>query len=101
MIRVFANGPGGLGSVPGRVIHKTQNMVLDTSIRMCVCVCVYIYIYIYICIYIYIYIYIYTHTHTIGWGCTIYQLHLCRGVRPPPTMSVLDITLNNLIIRFQ
>ena len=20
----------------------------------------------------------------VGWGCRIYQLHLCRGVRPPP-----------------
>ena len=24
----------------------------------------------------------------------IHPLHLCRGVRHPPTMSVLDITLN-------
>ena len=31
-IRVFANGPGDLGSVPGRVIPKTQKMVLDTSL---------------------------------------------------------------------
>ena len=31
------------------------------------------------------YIYIHTHTHThcpVGWGCSIHQLHLCRGVRP-------------------
>ena len=28
-IRVFANGPGDLGSIPGRVIPKTQKMVLD------------------------------------------------------------------------
>ena len=20
----------------------------------------------------------------VGWGCRIHQLHLCRGVRPPP-----------------
>ena len=32
MVRVFANGPGDLGSVPGRVISKTQKMVLDPSL---------------------------------------------------------------------
>ena len=53
----------------------------------------YIYIYIYN---IYIYIYIYC---LVGWGCRIYQLHLCRGVRPP--MSVLDMILNNRMVRFQ
>ena len=30
--RVFANGPGDLGSVPGRVIPKTSKIVLDTSL---------------------------------------------------------------------
>ena len=34
-------------------------------------------------------------------GCRIYRLHLCGEVRPPPTMSVLDMTLNNLMVRFQ
>ena len=29
---VFANGPGDLGSIPGRVIPKTQKMVLDASL---------------------------------------------------------------------
>ena len=29
--RVFTNGPGDLGSIPGRVIPKTLKMVLDTS----------------------------------------------------------------------
>ena len=29
--RVFANGPGDLGSIPGYVIPKTLKMVLDTS----------------------------------------------------------------------
>ena len=29
---MFANGPGDLGSIPGRVIPKTLNMVLDTSL---------------------------------------------------------------------
>ena len=29
--RVFANGPGDLGSIPGRVIPKTLKMALDTS----------------------------------------------------------------------
>ena len=32
MSRVFANGSGDRGSIPGRVIPKTQKMVLDTSL---------------------------------------------------------------------
>ena len=32
MVRVFATGPGDLGSIPGRVIPKTIKMVLDTSL---------------------------------------------------------------------
>ena len=32
MVRVFANGPGDLGSIPGRVIPKTRKMVFDTSL---------------------------------------------------------------------
>ena len=31
-VRVFANGPGDLGSIPGRVIPKTLKMVLDSSL---------------------------------------------------------------------
>ena len=31
-VRVFANGPGDLGSISGRVIPKTQKMVLDASL---------------------------------------------------------------------
>ena len=27
----------------------------------------------------------------VNWGCRLHQLHLCRGVRPPPSTSVLDI----------
>ena len=30
--KVFANGPGDLGSIPGRVIPKTLKMALDTSL---------------------------------------------------------------------
>ena len=30
--RVFVNGPGDLGSIPGRVLPKTLKMVLDTSL---------------------------------------------------------------------
>ena len=30
-VRVFANGPGELGSIRGLVIPKTQKMVLDAS----------------------------------------------------------------------
>ena len=29
---VFANGPGDQGSIPGRVIPKTQKMVLDATL---------------------------------------------------------------------
>ena len=32
MVRVFANGPGDLGSIPSQVIPKTQKMVLDASL---------------------------------------------------------------------
>ena len=32
MVRVFANGPGDLGSIPGRVIPKTQKMVFYASL---------------------------------------------------------------------
>ena len=31
MIRVFANGLGNWGSIPGRVIPKTQKMVLNAA----------------------------------------------------------------------
>ena len=30
--RAFANGPGDLGSIPGRVIPKTLKMELDTTL---------------------------------------------------------------------
>ena len=32
MVRVFANVQGDLGSIPGRVIPKTQKMVFDASL---------------------------------------------------------------------
>ena len=32
VVRVFANGPGDLGSIPGRVISKTHKMVLDAPL---------------------------------------------------------------------
>ena len=41
------------------------------------------------------------HSCPVGWGCRIHRLLLCRGVRPPPPTSVLDMTLNNLMVRFQ
>ena len=31
MSRVFANGPGDWGSIPGQVIPKTQKIVLDAA----------------------------------------------------------------------
>ena len=33
MVRVFANGPGELGSITGRVIPKTLKMVLDATLH--------------------------------------------------------------------
>ena len=32
MIKVFTNGPGDWGSIPGQVIPKTQKMVFDTTL---------------------------------------------------------------------
>ena len=32
MVREFANGPGDLGSHPGRVITKNSKMVLDAAL---------------------------------------------------------------------
>ena len=32
--RVFTNGPGDMGSIPGRVLPKTLKMVLDTSLTL-------------------------------------------------------------------
>ena len=32
MNRVFSNGPGDRGSIPGGVIPKTQKMVLDAAL---------------------------------------------------------------------
>ena len=33
-VRVFANGQGDQGSIPGQVISRTQNMVLDASLTL-------------------------------------------------------------------
>ena len=38
--------------------------------------------------------------YPVTWGCRIHWLHLGRGVRPLLT-SVLDMTLNNLMVWFQ
>ena len=32
MVRVFANGPGDQGSIPGWIIPKTQKIVLDAGL---------------------------------------------------------------------
>ena len=32
MLREFANSPGEVDSIPGRVVPKTQKMVLDDSL---------------------------------------------------------------------
>ena len=56
---------------------------------------IYIYVYIYICIYIYICV----RDCPVGWGCTILTAPLQRSKTLP--MSVLDMTLNNRMVRFQ
>ena len=33
MVKMFANGPEDLGSIPGRVILKIQKMVLDAALQ--------------------------------------------------------------------
>ena len=43
---------------------------------------------------------LYRYDCPVGWGCRIHWLHLCRGIRSTLT-SVLDMTLNNLMVRFQ
>ena len=32
MVRVFTNGPGDRGLIPGQIMPKTQKMVLDASL---------------------------------------------------------------------
>ena len=39
-----------------------------------------------------------TSRTSVGWGCRIHWLHRCSGVRPPFS-NVLDMTLNNLLVR--
>ena len=85
MSRVFANGLGDLGSIPGRVIPKTQKMVLDTSLLQITFYYVSNFTYIYRSmavlhlsnlkyitkgnIYIYIYIYIYIPKLSLKFQC--------------------------------
>ena len=40
-------------------------------------------------------------TGPVGWDCRMHRLLLCRGVRPRPTTSVLVMTVNILMVRFQ
>ena len=51
------------------------------------------------------YIYIHIHTHIYIYicpvSCRIHWQHLCRGVRPPPNECPGNMTLNNLMVRFQ
>ena len=35
----------------------------------------------------------------VAWGCRIHWLHLCKGVKLLPPTVVLDMTINNLIVR--
>ena len=46
-------------------------------------------------------VYIQLFSSPVNKGFRIHQLHLCRCIRPPPTTSILDMTLNNLIGRLQ
>ena len=53
---------------------------------------------------IFLFFYLLCHYRIIpvGLGCRIHQLHLCRGVNMlPPSMSILDMTLNYLMLRLQ
>ena len=36
MVRMFTNGPGDRGSIPGRAMPKNQKMVLDASLTLSV-----------------------------------------------------------------
>ena len=38
---------------------------------------------------------------SVGWDCRIHWLHLCRRLRPHSPMSVLNMTLNSLMVRFK
>ena len=38
---------------------------------------------------------------SVDWGYRIHRLHLCREVDPLPTKSILDTTLNHLMVRLQ
>ena len=61
-------------------------------------------IFIYICMYISISTYVFVYVRCPGdWGCRIHRLHLCRGVRLPPPLAYEcpDMTLSNLMVRFQ
>ena len=40
-------------------------------------------------------------SNPVSWGYRIHWLHLCKMVRPPTQMSVLIMTLNHLMMRFQ
>ena len=85
-VRVFANGPGVLGSIPGRVIPKTLKMELDTTLLNTqhykvrfkgkvehICGYVDIYMHIYIDIYMYMSMYISIYIpHTLSLSLYIY-----------------------------
>ena len=161
--RVFANGPGDVGSILGCIIPKTLKMVLDTSLlntqQYKVCIkgkmeqsrerivpfpthwcssywkgafwlpstkvanfTLYYDIRILLWLKYIIILLLASFCHQfeqvflwslidskslqafncpVGWGYRIHWLLHCRGVRPLPPMSVLDTTLNNLMVRFQ
>ena len=44
---------------------------------------------------------LFLQTLRLPWGCRIHRLLLCRGVRTPPLPMSLDVTINNLMVRFQ
>ena len=60
-VRVFANGPGDQGSIPGRVIQKTLKMTLDASLL---------------------------YTRIIRWGSRVKWSNPGKGVAPFPYTSV-------------
>ena len=98
-------------------LSQTSHFSHSLSLSISLSISLSLYIYIYICItlsfsslsihlkisiwwYLSQSVYIYRSIYPVSWNCRIHQLHLCRGVKTPPT-SDLHMALNNLMVRFQ
>ena len=47
------------------------------------------------------YVFIHIYAGPVGWGHRIHRILLCREVRHPHPMSVLNMTISNLMVRLQ